>query len=308
MKKKNIIATFILLMVFSMTGCSGLDEQSQQCLNDLKTGLQNRWDIVNNDYNSYEEYIEETTKGINAELEMLNSYANTVFEDEEFSSLISSYIDALDSQKEGIACILTDSEKYYSLYYEKGLTVESECINTLSEKYGFKVDSEYKDDYDSLLNDSSLKIVAPNQKMEVTTEYGKYEIIIIGAAETEWDKSGYEGDLTDNDESTYPATIRCEINNISYSGLYEGKICGYDLSSDGSMLVMDSEGYNLEFYDIAGPSDGEYEVSADTPIGSKARVSYPYVVPNDESQLTIVIGGTYKIFVNVDRENIVGNF
>ena len=131
MKKILTIAIMITLVVCALSGCGGLDEQSTQCLSDIQKGLQNRWDYTNLDYETYDEYKDNVSKGISVELSAVEQYKDTQFSDKEFATIISKYITALENQAEGIAYLFTDTDKYNTLYIENGLEVRCECLNQL---------------------------------------------------------------------------------------------------------------------------------------------------------------------------------
>ena len=85
-------------------------------------------------------------------------------------------------------------------------------------------------------------------------------------------------------------TVQAEVENISFSHLYEGEISNYEIASSG-VLLLDDEGFVLEFYDISGGNDGKYEVGAYTDIGSKKRVSLPFLVPEECNTVSVSVDG-----------------
>lgn len=50
MKKHFAITILVCFIACFMSGCGGLDEQGKQCLSDVKTGLQSRWEHTNAEY------------------------------------------------------------------------------------------------------------------------------------------------------------------------------------------------------------------------------------------------------------------
>lgn len=303
--KKYIVFLLLSLLALSLAGCGGLNETATACLADLQAGLQERYDVTSS-YSTLNEYKSKEIKGIDVELNAITAYKDVDLKNDGLNTIVSDYISALENQKEGINYIDSDNSKYKELYCDNGSEVRKECLKKLVDEYDFSVAEEYEDYFNDTLN---ITMIALDESVKATTENGEYEVKIVGAAETEWDKTGYEGALEDSDESTYPASIRLEAKNISYSGfLYDGKMSGYDLADDKSIIVTDGEGYSLEHYDTLGYSDGEYDGDAATSIGEKAKISSPYIVPNEESVVIVIINNTYKAIVGIDRENIVTIF
>lgn len=179
------------------------------------------------------------------------------------------------------------------------------CSNTngatQSNKTDNKAEKENIKKATSKKNTSGIEDIDLGTFKKIKTKHGEFEIAFYGAVETDWDKNGYEDDLQDSDETTYPVSIRVGIANISYSGLTDDSLCGYDLSEDGSIVVKDSKGFSLNYYDIAGPEDGEFVTDVDIPTGEKMKVSLPYTISNDESSLTIIIGKKYRVKMEVER-------
>ena len=278
------------------------------CLSDIQSTFLQICEAACLEYKSYSEFEKNIVDTVEGALTILKKYNKTEFADKNFKEELNKYIKAMDSQKKSISYLYSDTDKYISLYYDNGLVKCANCIGTFKETYGLSLD-EKTESFMTKITSEDVYIVIPLEKnIEVSTENGDYEITIFGAAETDWDKTGYEDDLKDDNETTYPASIRVLISNKSYSGIYEKEVCGYDLYQDNSLVVKDSNGYKLDYYDIAGPGDGVYKTSSQTAIGQKEKASYPFVIHNDEDNITIEIGDKYKVFIAVDRENVVSVF
>ncbi len=114
----------------------------------------------------------------------------------------------------------------------------------------------------------------------INSEHGSFRIKVKNVHEVKWD-----GVTTENKIFT----IQAEVENIDFSYLYDNKLSNYEICNYG-ISVLDEYGFSLEFYDIAGPSDGVYEVAAMTDIGAKKRVSLPFTAPEDCETISIQIG------------------
>ncbi len=214
-----------------MTACGGLNDQEKQCLTDLQSGLQSRWDLTNKDYKSYEEYQSNIIKGIDAELSALDKHKKAEFADEKFAKIITEYIEALENQKEGISYIFTDTEKYNDLYIEKGLVIRSESIKSLKDKYGFSVDKDYSDNFDSVLECSYTPLIAVGEQVKFDTEYGEIGVKLLGF------------DTLTNPADDKELVLYCELENFSYYDEWNGE----SLIFDYFMSVYDGARYTLEF-------------------------------------------------------------
>lgn len=130
------------------------------------------------------------------------------------------------------------------------------------------------------------------ETVSVSTEYGDFEIAIMGAAKTDW------GDENEND--SYVISLRCEINNISFSGeSWEDAWTGYEIDEFAIIKVLDAEGFSLDYY-YGGWSDGQYAPDEVLLIGEKARISMPYIISNDATYVTVDINGQGQIHVPIE--------
>ena len=143
----------------------------------------------------------------------------------------------------------------------------------------------------SAQSESSAKKANVGDTVKADAEFGSFEVKVVSASRTDW---------YDESEDSEAVAIRFEINNIDYVGEYdEGHLNGYLLDDEGALTVLDSEGFRLPYYDISGPTDGSYAVSEDTDPGTKAKVSYPYIVPVGTEEVIVNINGQYEIPVKI---------
>jgi hypothetical protein len=168
--------------------------------------------------------------------------------------------------------------------YEDNVAVEEDSTEASSEE---QKEPEKKE---------PVKKAKVGDTVKAETKYGSFEVKVVSAARTNW---------YDDSSDSEAITIRFEINNIDYVGEYdEGYLNGYTLDDTGSMTVLDSDGFKVAYYDIGGPTDGSYGVSDDTNVGSKAKVSYPYIVPIGTKEVTVNVNGQYEIPVEIGDEMV----
>lgn len=129
------------------------------------------------------------------------------------------------------------------------------------------------------------------ETVSVSTEYGDFEIAIMGAAKTDWED--------ENDSCVI--SLRCEINNISFGGeIWEDAWTGYEIDEFTIIKVLDAEGFSLDFYGISGPTDGQYAPDEELQIGEKGRISMPYIIGNNATYVTVDINGQGQIHVPIE--------
>lgn len=139
---------------------------------------------------------------------------------------------------------------------------------------------------------NGIETVKLGETVTATTEYGDFDIAVIGAVRTDWH---------DEDDGCSAVSIRLEVKNISYVSTYAGDVLyGYDLDSRHIFAVKDESEFNMEFCDVTGPTDGAYGVSTELPIGEKARMSFPYIVPDEVQTITVVINNQYQVDVEIE--------
>lgn len=120
-----------------------------QFLNALKIGLQNRWDLTNNETTIEVMGIEISTstaddyrKYVQKELDQILTYENATFNDEELGEYAREYIEALHMQEKALAYADVDNDKYKNEWMG-GLDKRAEVLKKLVSEYGFTVDNEY---------------------------------------------------------------------------------------------------------------------------------------------------------------------
>lgn len=130
-----------------------------------------------------------------------------------------------------------------------------------------------------------------SETIEKGGKEGTVNITVDGVKNADW------GDL---DGGMKVISVNLTVENIDYQ--YDedwADINPYLLNETGKIRVTDMEGFTLEFYNISGPDNGEYQLSTDIPMGTKARVGAPYKVKSDCTSVMISVDGgeakEYKI-------------
>lgn len=132
----------------------------------------------------------------------------------------------------------------------------------------------------------------------ISTENGDYIISIdsIHQVADDW--------YPNKDEGMKIVTIQASVENINYSGFYDNSISYYEIYDTGVKL-LDDEGYELEFVDVIGPTDGKYEVGAEISIGSKKRVSLPFYVSEDCNSVMVKVGEYCSELIELNGTEVI---
>lgn len=127
---------------------------------------------------------------------------------------------------------------------------------------------------------------------EKGSEKGTVNIAVDGVKNVDWGN---------HDEGMKVISVNLSVENIDYkySENWDDDLNTYLLNETGKIRITDMDGFTLEFYDISGPDNGEYQLSTNIAIGSKARVGAPYKVKSNCTSVMISIDGgeakEYKI-------------
>ena len=154
------------------------------------------------------------------------------------------------------ACSKEDSGKNVETSVEQN----TEAVSTQLEVES----SSIQIDNQSESANTELEKYALGDSIEIQTSDGNFDIKVQNVHTVDW--------KVDN-EGMKVVTVQAEVENISFSHLYE------------------DEGFVLEFYDISGGNDGKYEVGAHTGISSKKRVSLPFLVPEECNTVSVSVDG-----------------
>lgn len=197
--KKYIILVLGLVMTLGLFSC-GEKSTDDKFLEDMASGLQERWDLNNADEDG-----ELTYELVDAELNIISKYKEIEFKDKKLQELAVNYIAMLDQQKEALTYISSDVIKYDALWNE-AYNERSKIIVEINEKYELPIDSAHKEDLKVLINDE--KGVRASEKLEEqlneilnsgefskTEGYGSYECTLTVENTTDKDFSYFEVEI-----------------------------------------------------------------------------------------------------------------
>ena len=171
------------------------------------------------------------------------------------------------------ACSKETSDKSVETSVEKNTEVASTQLEVESSSVAIDNQSESAD--------TELEKYTLGDSVEIQTTEGNFDIKVQNVHTVDWKVKN---------EGMKVVTIQAEVENISFSDLYEDEISNYEIARSG-VVLLDDEGFVLEFYDISGGNDGKYEVGAYTDIGSKKRVSIPFLVPEECNTVSVSVDG-----------------
>lgn len=145
--KKMVAITVVCTMLMPIPVMAKEKKQAaeQDFLNDLKKGLEERWEISDSSGDtssmSSDEFVEFDTKVVNAEYEKLKKYKDCTFDNAKFTVLVDAYIRALETQKDAIG-YYKDSNSIYNEFWGTGYNVRSIVVPDLVDYYGLQLDSQ----------------------------------------------------------------------------------------------------------------------------------------------------------------------
>ncbi len=149
--KKITAILLILLLIIGCSACGSSKLDDAGFIKNMQKGLEARWKLSNaspDTYNSNAEKKQSFTNCVNAELNAIGDITAYTFEDEELKELAYKYLDALNSQLEGIKYIGSDDSKFTELYSKNGYYNRARVIYYLKENYNLNVSSTYADTFD----------------------------------------------------------------------------------------------------------------------------------------------------------------
>ena len=196
MKRKILLAFAVSCLAFSIfTGCSGSATSETETeteyyadedfMSDLAKGLEKRWSISNTvDSKTYldaDEFIEDRTGLINAELECVGSYKAFKFEDSKLQEYAIKYINCLNDSLATLDYYKSDINKY-STDWDKIYNERSKLIKTFYNDFGLTVKEEYASTLKDFLNNASTveRKEALEKELEKMVENLTYECIEDG--------------------------------------------------------------------------------------------------------------------------------
>ena len=150
MKKKTVKSVLAVVTALSMMSSitvmakeENKTASQEDFLNDLKTGIENRWEISDNGGDtasmSSDEVVKFDTNLVNAEYDLLKKYKDCTFDNAKFTMLADAYITALETQLNGIK-YYKDSNSVYLQYWNAGYNVRAITFPDFVDYYGLDID------------------------------------------------------------------------------------------------------------------------------------------------------------------------
>lgn len=300
MKKRIIMSLCIIIVIGTLIGCgssqpkssSKKDSKQTECLQTLKKGLEERWDMP--DGSSLDEDTKLYAECAQNELKNMKKYEDVTFEDEDFTSIIQEYIAALNSQVIGAEYFIKDSDQFEDLYNVKGYDVRSKCVKKLVDKYKFSVSKKYKDNLKDFISGKRMKWTSTGESKEVTVDYGKVKIQVDGFKRTGWEQ--YEEQL---ETGSFIGAIECTVENETYEDEYNPNY----ILSENIMVIMDDEFVTKTPYSTGYSPVDEYDIVAGgmIPNGAKTKVGIPCVFTENQTRAVVQLGEEYLVVVNLEN-------
>lgn len=158
---KILTCLIICFSIALLSACSiskkTTEEKTKYCdkafLDDLKKGLQARWDIPLEEDESNDEYYSNLKLCVKTELDYLSQYTSKTFEDSKLQEKAISYVNALNDSLSAMNYYYNDVLKYNELWsdaYNKRCRLISDFVND----YQFTVDDKYKSTLEELIDNS----------------------------------------------------------------------------------------------------------------------------------------------------------
>ena len=152
MKKKifkSVLAVITAISMMSSITVMAKEKNNtasqEDFLNDLKTGLEKRWEISDNSGDtesmSSDEVIDFDTNVVNAEYDLLEKYKDCIFDNKKFSMMAAAYIDALETQQKAIR-YYKDSNSIYNQFWSVGYNVRAILVPDFVDYYGMDIEDQ----------------------------------------------------------------------------------------------------------------------------------------------------------------------
>ena len=143
---------------------------------------------------------------------------------------------------------------------------------------------------------NELQEISIGENVNIKTQYGEFAIQV--------DNIRYMEDDDEKDNAN-PVVLECIVNNINFSmedSYATNSINGYLLSEESNILQLtDKNGVAFSYCDIA-TTDGAYAFSHNLKIGSKGREAYPFLVTEDQEDITIIINNEYILNTSLKQK------
>lgn len=269
------------------------EKLENDCLVDIAVGLELAWDLRESPYSSSEEYIKNYKDAIGKELEYSQKHEQDSFQNQEFTDILTGYIEALGHMEKGIDGYAKDADLYNEEYIESGFKARASCLSKWKAAYGLSVDSKYADQLIASIDENSApKMIEFGETVKVSCEYGDAQITFEDVeVSEEW--TGYaEDELSDDQEIII---LKLVVKSLTYDDEWNPGFMGLDnyiwVKDMGGITItpMDSA-WEYAGYDAA--AGGFFEIRKN----ETKKVVVPYVISKDCEGIFIQTTNDFLLF------------
>lgn len=273
---------------------TGWDDAKQETVDYIRENADMAVTVLSGDYKVYQICVLAVSTAYKADGGRLESFQKYIDDAEQEMG----QIQLIDNPKynEDYYTVLQDyCDTLRGFYNSDALSIEKSLSDVKSGVDSFKSSVE---NYQSKLEDNLGISEKDSGSATVSTESETSKLKSEGTTKIQTSDGDFNIDVQNvhtvdwkvDNAGMKVVTIQAEVENISYSGYKDNKIQYYEIVNSGVSL-LDEDGFALEFYDISGGDDGKYEVGAIFEIGSKKRVSLPFLVPEECNTVSVSVDG-----------------
>lgn len=331
MKKKifkSVLAVITAISMMSSITVMAKEKNNtasqEDFLNDLKTGLEKRWEISDNSGDtesmSSDEVIDFDTNVVNAEYDLLEKYKECTFDNKKFSMMAAAYIDALETQQKAIG-YYKDSNSIYNQFWSAGYNVRAILVPDFVDYYGMDIEDqtnlkEFRDTKTALESGTATYTITSTDTTDGTTSADTSD---VNLGENQQPIEVYNDDgikitITGYGKSQYNSQRLV----MSVVNLYHKDI---SISSANNSIVVNGTSINSSLYgeiqsgktgeailDIYQDQLGSIDIDDISTIDFKLAIykkdSYQLKAETNEIYLTVNNGIVSQRVVYTDKENI----
>ena len=331
MKKKifkSVIAVITAISMMSSITVMAKEKNNtasqEDFLDDLKTGLEKRWEISDNSGDtesmSSDEVIDFDTNVVNAEYDLLEKYKDCTFDNKKFSMMAAAYIDALETQQKAIG-YYKDSNSIYNQFWSAGYNVRAILVPDFVDYYGMDIEDqtnlkEFRDTKTALESGTATYTITSTDTTDGTTSADTSD---VNLGENQQPIEVYNDDgikitITGYGKSQYNS-LRLVMSVVN---LYHKDI---SISSANNSIVVNGTSINSSLYgeiqsgktgeailDIYQDQLGSIDIDDISTIDFKLAIykkdSYQLKAETNEIYLTVNNGIVSQRVVYTDKENI----
>lgn len=331
MKKKifkSVLAVITAISMMSSITVMAKEKNNtasqEDFLDDLKTGLEKRWEISDNSGDtesmSSDEVIDFDTNVVNAEYDLLEKYKDCTFDNKKFSMMAAAYIDALETQQKAIG-YYKDSNSIYNQFWSAGYNVRAILVPDFVDYYGMDIEDqtnlkEFRDTKTALESGTATYTITSTDTTDGTTSADTSD---VNLGENQQPIEVYNDDgikitITGYGKSQYNSQRLV----MSVVNLYHKDI---SISSANNSIVVNGTSINSSPYgeiqsgktgeailDIYQDQLGSIDIDDISTIDFKLAIykkdSYQLKAETNEIYLTVNNGIVSQRVVYTDKENI----